>query len=129
MTFMTRDEFIALLNTMAEGWNGNDPDRVANCFAEDVDYADPLNYQMNSRDELRAFFELPEGSSQWVEWHSIIFDEHAQAGAAEYSYEEAQRYHGLVLVRVANGLVTHWREYQHVSDLDHDEFVAGAARL
>ena len=126
---MTRDEFIALLAEMEAGWNGNDPDRVAACFAEDVDYADPVRYGMTSRAELRRFFELPEGASQWVRWHAIIFDEISQTGAAEYTYEEAQRYHGLVLARVAGGVVTHWREYQHTSDLDHDAFVAGGARI
>jgi hypothetical protein len=125
---MTRDEFVALLETMAGGWNGNDPELVVSCFAEDIDYADPLRYQLHGREELRGFFELPEGGSQWVRWHSIIFDEHTQAGAAEYTYEEAQRYHGFVLVRVADGLVTHWREYQHTSDLDFEAFVSGEAR-
>ena len=125
---MTRDEFIALLETMERGWNGNDPDLVAGCFAEDVDYADPLRYQINGRAELRAFFELPEGGLQRVRWHTIIFDEAAQSGAAEYTYDEAHRYHGLVLVRVAGGVVTHWREYQHVSEADHAGFVAGANR-
>ena len=126
---MTRDEFFGLLDRMAEGWNGNDPDLVASCFAEDVDYADPLRYGLHGRAELRAFFELPAGGSQWVRWHSILFDEAAQTGAAEYTYQEAQRYHGLVLVRVAGGLVTHWREYQHTSAHDHAAFVAGADRL
>lgn len=122
---MTRDEFVALLEEMAAGWRANDPDRVAACFAEDVDYADPLRYQIHGRDELRRFFEIPDGASQTIDWHTIIFDEAAQIGAAEYSYQEAQRYHGLVLVRVADALVTHWREYQHTSERDHASFVAG----
>jgi hypothetical protein len=122
---MTRDEFVFLLLQLADAWTSDDPERAAACFSVDVDYADPLRYQINGREELRRFFEIPEGSANVVQWHTILFDETSQAGAAEYSYEEAQRYHGVVLVRVVNGLISHWREYQHVSKLDHPSCVTG----
>ena len=124
---MTRQEFVALLTRMEEGWNASDRDKVIACFAEDVFYIDPLRYVRKGRDELYRFFDVPEGASERSTWHTIIFDEETQTGAAEYTYEEAQRYHGLVLIRVAQGLVTEWREYQHVSDLDRNAFIGGQA--
>ena len=35
-------------------------------------------------------------------------------GAGEYTYEGTHRYHGVAIVRVEGGLITHWREYQHM---------------
>ena len=126
---MTRDEFVALLERMKAATDENRADDLAACFAEDVDYSDPLRYHFRSRAELREFIDLPEEKLQWVTWHTIVFDEASQTGAVEYSYNETHLYHGLVLVTVANGLVTRWREYQHISEHEFDAFVAGAARL
>lgn len=124
---MTRQEFVDLLRRMEEGWNASDRDMVIACFAEDVFYTDPLRYVCRDRDELYGFFDVPEGAPERSTWHTIVFDEETQTGAAEYTYEEAHRYHGLVLVQVANGLVTEWREYQHTSDLDWEDYIRGAA--
>lgn len=124
---MTRQEFVHLLTEMEQGWNASDRDRVIVCFAEDVFYIDPLRYVCRGRDELYRFFEVTDGALERSTWHTIVFDEKTQTGAAEYTYEEAHRYHGLVLIRVANGLVTEWREYQHTSDLDWEEYISGVA--
>lgn len=124
---MTRQEFVALLTRMEEAWNASDRDKAIACFAEDVFYIDPLRYVCNGRDELFRFFDVPAGALERSTWHTIVFDEEAQTGAAEYTYEEARRYHGLVLINVANGLVSGWREYQHVSDLDRNAFIGGRA--
>ncbi len=42
---------------------------------------------------------------------------------AEYTYEGHHRYHGSVIARVSGDTVVHWREWQHVSELDWDAFV------
>lgn len=57
-----------------------------------------------------------------------MFDEVEQTGAAEYTYTGSYTYHGLVLVRVRDGLVSEWREYQHTSVQPSDAFVRGADR-
>lgn len=126
---LTRAGFLALLDTMAKGWNEGDPDKVAACFAEHVYYCDPTRYLHTTREELREFFKPPEDGGQKTTWRRIIFDEEQQTGAAEYSYEGHYGYHGCVIAKVEDGLVTHWREWQHVSDQDWEEFVAGPGKL
>jgi hypothetical protein len=65
-----------------------------------------------------------EGYEQRTVWHTVIFDEAQQIGAAEYTYEGTHRYHGMVLIRVEDGRITNWREYQHINDKPWEEFVA-----
>jgi hypothetical protein len=120
---VNRGEFRELLERMAAGWNGGDAAAVADCFAERVSYADPTRYSFSTRDELLPFFEPPEGGTQCVVWHRVLFDEAEQTGAAEYTYEGHNRYHGAVIATVADGRVTAWREWQHTSELDWEAFV------
>ncbi len=124
---MTRSEFRNLLHSLAEAWTRRDYATAADFFAEDVRYGDPTRYSFNGRAELRAFFENDEGYDQRTVWHTIIFDEDQQLGAAEYTYEGTHRYHGNVLVKVADGRILRWREYQHVDPREREEFVSGTA--
>jgi hypothetical protein len=48
-----------------------------------------------------------------------------QTGAAEYTYTGAYTYHGLAMIRVRDGLVSVWREYQHISTLPWDTYIMG----
>jgi hypothetical protein len=121
---MTKPEFVRLLETMAEGWNEWDPAKTAACFAERVRYGDPTRYAFETREQLLEFFRPLPGEEPSVVWHTILFDEEEQAGVAEYTYVGTHRYHGLVLIRVGDGLVTSWREYQHISELEWEDFVA-----
>jgi hypothetical protein len=121
---LDRVAFVALLGTMAEGWNTGDVEKTAACFTEDVRYGDPTRYRHESRDALRPFFEAPPEGQSCV-WHRIVFDEAEQIGAAEYTYVGSHQYHGLVLVTLRDGLVSAWREYQHVSQLPWERFVEG----
>jgi hypothetical protein len=124
---MTRDEFAAVLETLAQAWTDRDYEKAASYFAEDVRYADPTRYRMNSRAELLRFFQDDEGYPQRTVWHNVVFDEDRQVGAAEYTYEGTHRYHGLVLVKVEGDKLFHWREYQHISDLDWEDFCSSTA--
>ena len=119
---MTKTEFRKLLDTMAEAWIAGDARKAADCFAEGVRYGDPTRYGFTSREDLYKFY-AAETNPERSEWHHVLFDEEAQLGAAEYSYQGTKRYHGLVLIKVTDGQITHWREYQHVSLLDWKEFV------
>ena len=128
---MTSAEFRHLLDALADAWARRDYAAAASRFAEDVRYADPLRYAFASREALRAFFEADDGLPQRTEWHTVVFDEAQQVGAAEYTYEGTHRYHGTALVRVAGGaggLITHWREYQHIDARDWTAF-AGETRF
>ena len=116
-----------MLADLARAWTARDYEGAAGWFAEDVRYADPLRYRHASRAELLRFFQDDGGYQQRTVWHNAVFDEARQVGAAEYSYEGHQRYHGVVLVKLRDDKVTQWCEYQHVSDLDWEDFWAGAA--
>lgn len=118
---MTRQEFEAMLQALARGWTEKDYEKVASRFAEDVRYLDPTRYSFSSRAELLEFFGSEEGEESTV-WHNVVFDEERQLGAAEYTYQGTRRYHGTVWVQLRGNLIARWREYQHVSDQEWEEF-------
>lgn len=126
---MTADEFRAVLDELSDGWARRDYAAVAGKFAGDVHYGDPLRYAFRDRAGLQAFFEADEGHEQHTTWHTVVFDEAQQAGAAEYKYDGTDRYHSVMLVRVRDGKITHWREYQQVDPRGWEEFVSGTAFL
>jgi hypothetical protein len=123
---VTGDEFAALADRYAAGLAEGDASAAAACFAEDVDYHDPLRYHFSHRADLLPFFEPPDGGHRVI-WHRILFDEAAQAGLLEYTYEGHHRYHGAAIAEVGpEGLIHRWREWQHVADeRDWDAFLAG----
>jgi ketosteroid isomerase-like protein len=123
---LTTLEFRRLLQRVADSWNVGDARRAAECFAEDAVYSEPPDTQLyRGRAELYRFFggdETPDPPMQMA-WHYIVFDEDAQVGAGEYTFQAENRYHGAVFVRVRDGLIRNWREYQYRSDLDWEAFV------
>ncbi len=122
---MNKSEFEKKLNDLADAWINKDYERAANHFAESVRYADPTRYSFNKKQDLLEFFKNDDGYSQSVTWHNIVFDEDKQVGAAEYTYAGTHLYHGLVIIKAVGDRFTHWREYQHISRLDWEEFVSG----
>lgn len=122
-------EFRALLFRLADAWRRRDYAAAAACFAPDVRYADPLRYGFTGRADLQRFFENDDGLPQRTEWHLVLFDPARQVGVAEYSYDGTHRYHGAALVRLSGGLITHWREYQHVDARAWPDFTAATAGL
>lgn len=118
--------FVALVARLADAWATGDASGAAACFAERVDYADPIRYRFGSRAELLPFFEPPP-AGQFVSWHRVLFDETAQTGVVEYTYTGHHRYHGAAFVEVDDeGLIVGWREYQHLDDeRPWASFVAG----
>lgn len=124
---MTKDGFTKLLYSLADAWAKRDYEVAISFFANDVRYADPLRYSMGSKDELQKFFQEDEGYTQSTVWHTILFDEQQQVGAAEYTYSGTHRYHGTVLVKVEGDQISRWREYQHIDGREWDEFIGGTA--
>jgi len=120
---MTKQEFKAMLDTLAADWEQKKYDHAASFFAVDVKYGDPIRYQFTSRPELLAFFRNDEGYDQRTVCHTVLFDQELQIGVVEYTYEGTHRYHGMVLIRISGKEITHWREYQHISPLAWEEFV------
>ncbi len=123
---MTRSEFERLIARLGEAWAAGDAAAAAACFAERVDYADPLRYRFGSRAELELFFEPPPGGHTTT-WHRILFDDAAQSGVVEYTYLGHHRYHGAAIVEPdAEGRIARWREWQHLDDgRDWNTFLAG----
>lgn len=122
---MTRAEFAASLEALAQAWSDRDYEKAASFFAEDVRYADPLHYRFASRADLLRFFQDDGGYPQRTVWHNIVFDEERQVGAAEYTYEGTHRYHGVALIQVNGNVISRWREYQHISPLEWEDFCSG----
>ena len=56
-------------------------------------------------------------------WHHLAFDEATQVGFGEYTFQMNNRYHGIVVVRIRDGRIANWREYQYQSPLDWETFV------
>jgi hypothetical protein len=113
-----------MLDALAQAWARREYAGAAAWFADHVRYADPLRYAFTSRSALLAFFENDEGRPQRTVWHTRVFDERTQCGAAEYTYDGTHRYHGVALIRVADGRITHWREYQHLDSRPWRDFSA-----
>ena len=128
-TRLTQERFRALLEQVARGWNTGDAATSAACFAEDAVYLEPPDRQSyRGRDGLFEFFGGDDPPPMSMRWHHVCFDERAQIGAGEYTFEGRKRYHGVVLVELENGLIARWREYQYESRLEWEDFV-GASRF
>lgn len=122
---MNHRGFTALLEDLAHGWRTLDYAAVASRFTEDVQYGDPTRYMLDGRAQLLEFFTADDGQAQAIQWHLMLFDEAAQRGAAEYTYEGTLRYHGVALICLRDDLISHWREYQQTDGRRWAEF-AGA---
>ncbi len=111
-----RADLLAVLERARAGWNDGDAAAVADCFAAEVDYADPYRYRFTRREDLLPFFEPPLGGHR-VTWHSITWDDVEGRGVVEYTYEGHHRYHGAAIVELdADGRIRRWREWQHQDD-------------
>jgi ketosteroid isomerase-like protein len=123
---MTTGEFKELLETVAAAWERGDARTAADCFAEDAVYSEPPDQQLyQGRAQLFEFFGGDQRPPPRMEmtWHHVVFDEERLIGAGEYTFQGRNRYHGAVLIRIANGKIANWREYQYRSGLAWDEFV------
>jgi hypothetical protein len=122
-TGMTAPGFRGLLERVAAGWNAGDARAAAAAFAETAVYEEPPAKQIyRGRAALFAFFGGDQKLPMMMRWHHIAFDETTQTGFGEYTFKLTGQYHGIVVVRVRDGLITHWREYQYKSDLPYDDF-------
>lgn len=120
---MTATQFRALIDRVATGWRTGDARLAADCFAETAVYEEPPAKQLyRGRPALYAFFGGEEKLPMQMRLHHVAFDERSQTGFAEYTFKLANQYHGIIVIRVRDGLITHWREYQYKSDVPYEEF-------
>lgn len=122
---LTSQQFEALMRTVSDGWNEGNARKAADCFAEDAVYSEPPRKQFyRGRAQLYEFFggaAKPDPPMKMA-WHHLVFDEARQVGAGEYTFEMNNRYHGVVMVRIRDGRIANWREYQYQSTLSFEEF-------
>jgi hypothetical protein len=114
-------QFRDLLETVALGWNSGNARVAADCFTSDALYTSPpSSHVRRGREELFQFFGGSPGRPKpmSMEWHHIVFDEASQIGMGEYTFTYEIRTHGIVAVRVADGKISNWREYEIESPLD-----------
>jgi ketosteroid isomerase-like protein len=123
---ITVTQFTNLMRTVAAGWNEGDAKKAADCYTEDALYTEPPDRQVYAgRKSLYEFFggaKMPDPPMRMT-WHHLAFDEESQTGFGEYTFQMNNRYHGIVVVKIKNGKISNWREYQYKSDLEWREFV------
>jgi hypothetical protein len=56
-------------------------------------------------------------------WHNLVFDPQQQIGVAEYTFRYKEQTHGLVIVKISNGLIVNWGEYEVASGRPWEKFV------
>ena len=113
------------MQTIADGWNEGNARKAADCFCEDAVYVEPPEKQVyQGCEELFEFFGGESGPEipMHMTWHHLAFNEDEQVGFGEYSFQMHGKYHGIVTVKLENGLIKFWREYQYNSELNWDEF-------
>lgn len=120
---MTQDEFRRLLEAVAIGWSSGDVTLATGCFAPDAIYTEPPRKRyFRGRDDLFYSFGGEDPPPMSLSWHHVVFDEATGVGAGEYTFDGGSRWHGVVMVKVVNGLIANWREYRYESDLDWERF-------
>ena len=118
--------FRALLQTLADGWSEDNARKAADCFTEDAVYTEPpAKQEYRGRQMLFEFFGGEQGrkSAMKMVWHHVAFDVRSQVGMGEFTFEYGSKAHGVVVIRVRDGLIANWREYYYESELGWDEFV------
>ncbi|HWL85051.1 MAG TPA: nuclear transport factor 2 family protein [Polyangiaceae bacterium] len=121
---LSRASFEALMQRLADGWNRNDAREAIDCFTNDARYSAPPNPRIRrGRDELFRFFggETGRPHAMHLQWHHLIFDEAGQIGAGEYTFKYEIQSHGVVLVRLVNGRIAQWREWEVESPASFEE--------
>lgn len=123
---ITNQQFRAVMQTVADGWNRGDAQFAASCFAETAVYSAPPALPRRGRKALYDFFGGSKGRDlpMHMTWHNLIFDPAQQVGVGEYTFRYKIQTHGLVIVRIEHGLITKWREYEVESNLPWDQFTA-----
>ncbi|GAB3271168.1 hypothetical protein GCM10027347_42280 [Larkinella harenae] len=114
------------MQTVADGLNENNGRKAADCFALDAIYSEPPNKQIyRGRDRIFEFFGGWKGRPKLTQmvWHHLAFDEQTQTGSGEFSLTYGSTVHGMVSIRIRDGLIGNWREYFYQSALDWNGFV------
>jgi ketosteroid isomerase-like protein len=118
---VTHEEFVTLMETIAESWNAGDTERGLSCFTDDAVYMEPPDRQRyEGRAELYTFFGGEDPPPMSMSWHHLLVE--GDIGVGEYTYRGERQFHGLVIVQLRDGRISRWREYERESPLSFEEF-------
>jgi len=123
---LSAKEFAILMSNLEKAWNANDAKLAADCFTDDAIYSSPPSPQIRQgRAALFAFFGGPGGRPRpmRMQWHNLVFDEANQLGAGEYTFSYDIQTHGMVIVKIRNGRIANWREYEVESPASWEEAI------
>jgi hypothetical protein len=123
---LNRQEFEAVMRKIQAAWKQNDAKAAASCFSENTTFSNPPGTVRHGRTELYEKFQERKAPIE-VEWHHLVFDPSQQIGAAEFTAHDVPLRHGVVILRFSDGLVSSWREYDVLSNLEWRKFVGSNA--
>lgn len=124
-TRLDKESFRQVMQTLAESWNSGDAKTAASCFTEDALYSAPPSAPHRGRKALLEYFGGTQGREfpMHMTWHHLAFDSAQQIGMGEYTFRYRVQTHGIVIVKISNGLIRNWREYEVESVLPWEQFV------
>ena len=124
-TGIREQQFADIMNQISRGWNEGNAKLASEVFAPNAVYEEPPQKQFYKG--RPAIFEFIGGEKGFdrpmkMKWHNIAFNEVTQIGFGEYTFAMNNQYHGIVAVKIENGQIISWREYQYQSTLDWKTF-------
>jgi len=122
---ISAEDFYRIMNTVAQSRSGGNASKAADMFAEDAVYSNPAGEQTRKgRAAIAKLFGGSKGPARAIEiqWHHLLFNEQEQIGAGEFTQEGHRRFHGMVIVKIKNGKISNWREYELPSNQSWEKF-------
>jgi hypothetical protein len=121
---MSSAQFELLLQTIRTAWLEGNQAQATACFSANAIYSIPPSHGLVGRESLSQVFmpgphkELPTR----IEWHHMIYDPALQIGAVEYTVQRRIPTHGVIIIKISNGLICNWRQYAVASDMTWEKF-------
>ncbi|HKZ39234.1 MAG TPA: nuclear transport factor 2 family protein [Chryseolinea sp.] len=122
---ISSEQFTNVLKQISDGWNEGNARKAVDVFAVDAVYEEPPRKQYyKGHTAIFEFFGGDKGFNRPMKmrWHNVAFNEDAQIGFGEYTFAMNKQYHGIVAIKIKNGKIALWREYQYESSMDWKEF-------
>ena len=118
-------QFQSLMQDVADGWSTQNTELALRSFHENVIYMEPPDIQLyRGHEQLRPYFDALEAKHE-MEFHNLMFNRDKQIGAGEYtfSYGSDTADTGVVIVKILEGKIAFWREYQRKGSSDFEDFI------
>jgi len=124
-TGISEQEFIKIMNNVAQGWSTQNTNLALSSFSDDAIYMEPPNTQYyRGHKQLRPYFDELSSEHQ-MKFHNLWFNPKNQSGAGEFtfSYGKEKADTGIVMVEIKNGKITFWREYHKKGPSEFQQFI------